>query len=997
MSLSFIAEPARLPRAADPARVETGLLRWHEAAQRSGDDTLVAFARELATDESSGRLLAGVFSGSPYLTTLLLRDMAWTRSMFAGGLDASWDSVLTELSAVDPATPDRRAVMAGLRQARWRAALVTALADLGGAWSVETVVERLSAFCDAAVATAVRHLLADAARRNVLILPDSADPAAGSGYVVLAVGKLGARELNYSSDIDLIVVFDDERIDTPARDELQPAFVRLTRELVRMLEERTGDGYAFRTDLRLRPDPGATPVAISTEAALTYYESLGQNWERAALIKARPIAGDLAAGRAFLDQLRPFLWRRHLDFAAIQDIHSIKRQIHAHKGGSTVAVEGHDIKVGRGGIREVEFFAQTQQLIWGGRDPSVRSPRTVSAIRALEAAGRVETPVAEDMIGAYWYLRRLEHRLQMVADQQTQRLPADADGLARLAGFLGYDTPDAFRAELVTTLRLVENHYAELFEDSAPLGAEGALVFTGADDHPDTIATLTGMGFAEPSVVAAQVRGWHHGRYRAMRSTRAREILTELMPALLGAFARTANPDQALRRFDTFLAGLPAGVQLFSLFHSNPPLLDLVAEIMGTSPRLAEILSRNPLLLDAVLDPGFFAVPGDAAAQRTRLEERLAEARDMQDVMDLSRRWAGDVQFRIGVQILRGTIDVDAAGVAMADMADAVIGALLPRLEAEFSTRHGRIAGDGFAVLALGKYGGRELTAGSDLDLVFLYDTPESDESRSDGAQPLSPSHYWQRLGQRLVNALTAQTGDGRLFAVDMRLRPSGNAGPLSVSLDTFARYQADTAWTWEHLALTRARIISAAPPFAARIAAAIRTALTRERSGDALLLAVDDMRTRMEAANRAASPWQIKHTRGGLVDCEFLAQYLELRHAHDHPEILNAATAEAFRALGRAGLLDADTASELAQATLFWRHLQGLLRLAAEEGRDPEGYPAPLKQLLARAGKAVDFAGLEAKVAAIAARVRTHWQTIVEAPAAALRAAAPSPGENGK
>ncbi|MSO81529.1 MAG: bifunctional [glutamine synthetase] adenylyltransferase/[glutamine synthetase]-adenylyl-L-tyrosine phosphorylase [Alphaproteobacteria bacterium] len=994
MYLSFIAELARLPRAADPARVETGLARWYEAAQRSGE-TLAGFAHELVADERSARLLAGIFSGSPYLTTLLLRDMGWTLGLFDAGLEAAWASVLADLAALDPATPDRRAVMASLRQARWRAALVTALADLGGIWPVETVVERLSAFCDAAVATAVRHLLADAARRNVLVLPDPADPAIGTGYVVLAVGKLGARELNYSSDIDLIVVFDDEHIETAARDELQPAFVRMTRELVRMLEERTGDGYVFRTDLRLRPDPGATPVAISTEAALTYYESFGQNWERAALIKARPVAGDIAAGQAFLNQLRPFLWRRHLDFAAIQDIHSIKRQIYAHKGGSTVAVEGHDIKVGRGGIREVEFFAQTQQLIWGGRDPSVRSPRTVSAIRALVAAGRIDAPVAEDMIGAYWYLRRLEHRLQMVADQQTQRLPADAEGIAHLAGFLGYDTPDAFRAELVATLRLVESHYAELFEDSAPLGAEGALVFTGADDHPDTIATLIGMGYAEPSIVADQVRGWHHGRYRAMRSTRAREILTELMPALLGAFARTANPDQALRRFDAFLAGLPAGVQLFSLFHSNPPLLDLVAEIMGTSPRLAAILSRNPLLLDAVLDPGFFAAPGVAAAQRASLEERLAEARDMQDVMDLSRRWAGEVQFRIGVQILRGAIDIDAAGVAMADMADAVVGALLPRLRSEFTARHGRIAGDGFAVLALGKYGGRELTAGSDLDLVFLYDVPDIEDLRSDGAQPLSPSHYWQRLSQRLVNALTAQTGDGRLFAVDMRLRPSGNAGPLAVSLDAFARYQTDTAWTWEHLALTRARIVAAAPPFADRIAAAIHAALIRERSADALLLAVADMRARMAATNRAISPWQIKHARGGLVDCEFLAQYLELRHAHNHPEILNAATADAFRALGHAGLLDAGTADDLAQATLFWRYLQGLLRLSAEEGRDPEGYPTPLKLLLARAGEAVDFAGLEAKVAAIATRVNAHWKTIVEAPADALRAATSSSGEN--
>jgi glutamate-ammonia-ligase adenylyltransferase len=993
-----------LPPAADAERAARGVERLAERAA-AADDALRRYFDDVVVDPGGARLLDALFGNSPFLENCFLRDLPYARLLLADGPDAAAAATRASLAALADPETGLDALGIGLRRAKRQAALTVALADIAGLWPLETVTRTLSDFCDRALDVTAGHLLRQAHRNGALRLNDPEAPTRDAGLFVLGMGKLGALELNYSSDIDLIVLYDDERIATDAPDELQRAFVRLTRTLVKTIEERTAEGYVFRTDLRLRPDPGATPVALSTLAAETYYESMGQNWERAAMIKARPVAGDRDAGAAFLEILRPFIWRRHLDFAAIDDIHSIKRQIHAYKGGSTVAIEGHDIKLGRGGIREVEFFAQTQQLIWGGREPELRMSGTVEAIRGLVRFGRVDSAVGDDMIAAYGYLRRLEHRLQMVDDQQTQKMPDDAAGVAAIAAFMGYTDAEAFRADLLHHLRTVESHYAELFEEAPPLGAAGAgghgsLVFTGGEDHPETLATLVSLGFREASSVSAMIRGWHHGRYRATRATRSREILTELMPALLWELGDTANPDQAFRRFDEFLRGLPAGVQLFSLFAANPKLLKLVAEIMGGSPRRAEQLSRNPLLLDGVLDTDFFGYVPDATEMAAGLAERLEQALDMQDILDLTRRWANDVRFQIGVHVLRSTIEIDRAGLAFSDIADTAIRGLLPPLVAEFTAQHGTCPGDGFAVLGLGKLGGRELTATSDIDLVFLYDAPPEVEGgeppASDGAKPLSIGRYYQRLGQRLVNGITAMTGEGKLFEVDMRLRPSGNAGPLAISLEAFARYQLESAWTWEHLALTRARVVHAAPSFAPRIEAALHEALCRARPADGLLVAVAEMRARMAAEFKAPSVWRVKHLRGGLVDCEFIAQYLQLKNAHDHPEVLDTGTVSSLGKLADAGLLDRQVADELIEATRLWRRIQGLRRIAAEDAIHSGDFPPQLREALARAGEAIDFAALEQKVGAIAARTYAQFRAIIEEPAARI-AAARNPDEQGE
>jgi len=979
---AFLADIDALPEAEDPARAAIGLERFRAAADVAGH---APFAEAFAAEPKGAALLASIFGNSPFLTHCILQDMDFFERLVERGAEAARAEALADFRRAPG--DDLATAMRLLRRARRRTALVAALADIAGIWPLETVTGTLTRAAEAALDAALDHLLRAAARAGELRITDPADPVADCAIAVIGLGKLGANELNYSSDIDLIILYDAGRI--AAREGTLPhkALVRLARGLVRMLQERTADGYVFRVDLRLRPDPGATPLAISVEAAELYYESLGQNWERAAMIKARAVAGDRAVGETFVRALEPFVWRRHLDFAAIEDIHSIKRQIRAHYGGGTIAVAGHNIKLGRGGIREIEFFAQTQQLIWGGREPRLRRRATCEALRALAETGRIAPEAADELTEAYRFLRRVEHRLQMIDDSQTHTIPADAKGVAALATFLGFESADAFAAALTTRLETVERHYAHLFETSAPLAPSGNLVFTGTEDDPETLKTLTALGFRDGRAVGAAVRAWHHGRYRATRSVRAREILTELMPTLLGAFARSADPDQALLRFDEFLARLPAGVQLFSLFHANPDLLDLVAEIMGSAPRLAERLARNAGLLDGVLGGDFLSPLPGADALTEALASALAAARDYEDVLDIARRWAHDREFQVGVQMLRGVIEADAGGETLADIADAVLRALAPRVEAAFAEVHGRIAGGGLAVVAMGNLGGRAMTVSSDLDLTFVYAAPDlrtSPGATSDGPRPLVASQYFARLSQRLINAITAMTNEGRLYEIDMRLRPSGNAGPVASEIESFARYHAESAWTWEHLALTRARVVAGPEALAGRIESVIRDALRHPRDPMKLLVEVADMRRRIETEHHADNPWRTKYVRGGLLDCEFIAQYLQLRHAAAHPEILSPRTVEAFARLAGAGVLAPEAAEALIEATRLMRRLRGMLRLTIGGDRIEGHASAGLRAALARAGGVTDFDALRDKLLAAEARVRTLYAQIIDTPAEA-------------
>ena len=978
MEIVFPFDPSVLPAPGDRDRAKTGVERLRDAV--AGDAQQEVFANALIGDPTGRALLDAVFGNSPFLGRCLLREIDMLRLFLAQGPDAAFAAALAGLDAQAMADSEA-AVMAALRRARKKIALLTALADITGLWQLDRVTSALSRFADRAAQTATAHLLRASAARGQISLAHQDDPNRDSGFIVLGMGKLGARELNYSSDIDLIVLYDPKKVCAKDPAALGQVFVRLTRGFTRMLSERTIDGYVFRTDLRLRPDPSATPLALSVQAAVEYYENTGQNWERAAMVKARPVAGDLESGAEFLAQLRPFIWRKHLDFAAIEDIHSIKRQITAHRGGGEIAVNGHNIKLGRGGIREIEFFAQTQQLIWGGRNAALRMAKTCAALRGLAAAGRITDDAAAGMIAAYEYLRRVEHRLQMIEDEQTHSLPRTDHEIDAVAAFLGHQSGGEFRAVLLGHLAAVERNYAGLFEDAPDLGGGETLVFTGNEDHPETIRNLEKMGFDDGSTVAAIVRGWHHGRYPATRTVRSRQLLTGLVPGLLAALARTAEPSTALIRFDAYLRALPAGIQLFSIFIANPPLIDLVAEIMGNAPRLSQWLHRNPSCLDAVLAADYFETIDEPKILRADLDRALDQAGDIEDVLEGTRRWAYEHKFRVGVQILRGMTDSSRAGPALSAIADTAVIALWRAVEAEFIRRHGRVAGGGAALLAMGKLGSRELAHRSDLDLVFIHDY-DADAGASDGRKSLVPALYFNRLAQRLIAGITARTGEGRLYELDMRLRPSGNKGPIAAKLDGFEQYQREGAWTWEQMALTRARIVVAPGKLGRAIEAVIRESLTRARDAEALARDVAQMRARMVKEHPGKSTWDIKHRRGGLVDIEFIAQYLMLRHAAATPGILSPNTADALRRLGHAGYLERQDASALQSALSLWQRLQGVLRLSAEGAFDGDQATEGQRALLIEAGKAADFERLIAEMKAAAATVMEIYQRQIAAPA---------------
>ena len=963
-----------IPEPADRGLIELGFAKWRDALAAQ-DATIAEECRAVEASTTGKAILSAVFGNSPFLTRTLVRHPATFARIAREGPEPCFRALLASTGPI--AGGDDR-LMSALRRQREQVALLVAVADITHVWPLDEVTGALSAFADAAIQCVTDHLIAAAVADGQLGGGGAGAPAESSGFAVIGMGKLGARELNYSSDIDLIVLYDDERIDYRGGDHPQALFVALTRRLVRILQERTAQGYVFRTDLRLRPDPGATPPALSMAAAERYYESVGQNWERAALIKARTVAGDFSAGAGFLDRISPFIWRKHLDFAAIADIHSIKRQITARYGRGKTAIGGYNVKLGRGGIREIEFFVQTQQLIAGGRDPGLRRRKTLEGLEALASSGRIEPPVVRDLAAAYRYLRRLEHRLQMIDDEQTHTLPRDEVHLANLATFMGAATAAAFRDELETHLDAVVGHYGRLFEREEPLGTPANLVFTGSADDPDTLDTLRGLGFREAGRVSECIRGWHHGRFAATRTVRARELLTLLMPRLLQALSQTADPDAAFVKFDEFLGRLPGGVQLFSLFNENPTLLDLVAEIMGTAPRLADSLSHDATMFDAVLAPDFFApLPGRERLGR-QLDDALARARDYQDILDIARRWANEQRFRAGVQILRNASSAAEVGPDLSNLADVLVARLAGDVAAQLAGQHGVVPGGSFAVVGLGKLGARELTPESDLDLVLVYDF-DPRRPRSDGARPLPAPLYYNRLGQRLISALTALTGEGRLYHVDMRLRPAGNAGPVATHLDSFVRYQRETAWIWEHMALTRARIVAAPPALAGRTEQAIGAVLRMPRDREPLARDVAAMRRRIEREHASDDPWNVKHARGGLVDLQFVCQLLQLAHAARYPELIGGSTAAVIGKLGARGLIDPRNAERLVEAARLMINIQGLLRLTISGAFDETEAPDALRAALARAGGAPDMAGLRDRLLAAQRSVRDAYREHVE------------------
>jgi glutamate-ammonia-ligase adenylyltransferase len=924
------------------------------------------------------RLLGGIAEAAPYLWELVQDDPARLVRLLGHDPDGVLASLLAKARSAAAQARTQDEVMRILRRMKAQAALLVALADIGGVWPVARVTGALTAVAETALGAAVRHLLREAAKRKKLLPPDPNNPEAGSGYIVLAMGKMGGHELNFSSDIDLMVFFDPAAASLARNFEPSQFYVRLTRDLVKLLQERTADGYVFRVDLRLRPDPSSTQIAISTEAALNYYESRGQNWERAALIKARPCAGDLVAGEKLLRDLAPFIWRKYLDYATIADVHAMKREIHAYRGHGEIAVEGHNIKLGRGGIREIEFFAQTQQLIAGGRHSELRGRATVATLAALAADGWIDAAARDALTAAYDFLRRVEHRLQMMADEQTHTLPSDPAALDVFARFLGFKDRDDFAGVLLTHLHTVERHYVKLFERAPEfLARQQHLSFATPDGEGDTLDRLAQMGFRQPQEVAAAVSNWHAGLYRALRGEQARGNLTELVPVIIDQFSRAENPDAAFMAFDRFLAGLRAGGRFLSLLRQNPELIRFVALILGVAPRLADILANNPHFIDPLIDPSFFGALPDEKRLTEELARALGETRGYEDVLDVIRLFGQEHMFLIGARVLSGSVSAEQAGEVFARLADVLLRALHKKVEDDFAATHGRIRGEKIAILALGRLGASEMTASSDLDLIVIYDFDQK-KPNSDGKRPLYGAQYFARLTQRLISALTAKTNYGVLYPVDMRLRPSGRSGPLATQIDGFAAYQDREAWTWEHMALTRARVVSGPPDFAARVEAVIRKVLCRKRNARAIAGDVVEMRAAIAKEKGDADPWDLKYAAGALVDIEFIAQYLQLVHAAAMPEILDTSTARMLEKASRLGALKAENAAVLRPAVRLFHDLTQILRLCLPGAFDPKSASAGVLGLLARAADLPDFPALQAHVVETQRQVRECFVRIL-------------------
>ncbi len=924
-------------------------------------------------------ILLGIAEFSPYLFDLVRADASRLIRLLSCDPDAHLAALIEKTSTDVFAAAGEADVMPLLRRMKAEAALLIALCDIGGVWPVMRVTSALTDLAVAAVQSALRFLLRQEAARGRMMAPDSDHPELGSGLIVLAMGKMGAGELNYSSDIDLIVFFDPAVTSLAEDIEPQPFFVRVTQSLSRLLQQRSGEGYVFRVDLRLRPDPASTQVAISTNAALHYYEREGRTWERAAMIKARICAGDPEAGEALLAEIAPFVWRKHLDFAALADVHDMKRQMQTYRGQSEIAVEGHNVKIGRGGIREIEFFAQTQQLIAGGRHPELRVRPTLVALNILASSNWITFEACNELTAAYEFLRRVEHRLQMIADEQIHALPEEPEAVERFAHFFGHESREAFARDLLGHLNIVQGHYGKLFEGDEPTGtAKLPKVNYGAGaDDPRLLEYLISLGFKKPVVVAKTVRQWMAGDYRALRVKATRSAFVEFIPGLIDGLAHAEEPDDAVTAFDRFLGALQRGGRLISLLSQNRDLVALVALILGAAPRLGDMLARQPQIMDGLIDPRFFGAMPDKKELSQRLAATLQDADSYEDFLDRLRLFGQESLFLIGTRILSGTVSAQQASVAFADVAEGIVHTVHGLVTDQFAAQYGRIKGQETAILAMGRLGSREMTASSDLDLILLYDH-DHEHPESDGERSLHGAQYFARLTQRLISAFTTRTNYGVLYNVDMRLRPSGRAGPLASRLDSFADYQEREAWTWEHMALTRARVISSSPDFRKTIEAIIRGVLTRPRDPLGTAGDVADMRRAIALEKGENDVWDLKLAAGGLVDIDFIAQYLQLAHAANKPEILSVSTLQVLDNAARLGVLAQPDAEILRSATRLYHDLTQILRLCVSDKFKPETAGEDLLRVMARAGDTPDFSALEARVRETQTEVRRVFRALV-------------------
>ncbi|MBC7521494.1 MAG: glutamine-synthetase adenylyltransferase, partial [Sandarakinorhabdus sp.] len=669
--------------------------------------------------------------------------------------------------------------------------------------------------------------------------------------------------------------------------------------------------------------------------------------------------GDTALGQGLLNRIRPFVWRRSLDWTAVRDIQAVSLRIRDHFEAGQKIGPGYDLERGRGGIREIEFFAQIHQLIWGGRAPELRCPATLDGLAALAVAGRIDPVEAERLAASYRALRTLEHRLQMRRDEQTHSVPRLAADRAAVAALSGAKSWAAVEARLLAITEPVATAYDRLIAAAAPEAhAIPADAAPWLKRHHPGIARLA----------APLITRWRTGSIRALRSEPAREAFETVLPALVAGIANAADPPAPATRLDGFLAALPQGAQFFALLKANPRLIDLLGHLLGVTPVLADALARDPALFDVMLSPDAFDPLPDADALAAELGRFAAAADGLEDILDRVRRWTGEKRFQLGAQLIEGRTDPLVAARALSDVADAALLVITPAVVADFARKHGHVAGGEAVILALGRYGGQALTHASDLDLVYLFSG--SHEAVSDGDTPLPATLYFNRLAARLTAALSVPTAAGALYEVDTRLRPWGAKGMLALSIASFARYQASEAESWEHMALTGARVVIGSPPARAAAEAAIAASLDRARNAETLRREVTAMRADIASAKPPKGGFDVKLAPGGLVDLEFVVHFVQLRdRAGFGPNL-----ATAIATLGDS--LPPGLASAHATLTRFLV----LLRLVAPGASVPAGFPPAVEAMLARGMGAANFADVVRQLTLAKAAVRLAFNQILTA-----------------
>lgn len=834
-------------------------------------------------------------------------------------------------------------VGAELRRRRHGLALAVALGDLAGEMRLEDVTALLSDFADSAIDRALAEAVAER-------MPD-ADPA---GIAAIAVGKLGSRELNFSSDVDLILLFDPEILPRREREDPGEVAVRIGRRMIELLQKGTAEGYVARVDLRLRPSPEVTPIVLSINAAISYYESAALGWERAAFIRARACAGDRALGERFLESIRPFVWRRALDFGVIEEIHAMTRAVRDHYAHGQAFGPGYDVKRGRGGIREVEFFAQAHQMIHGGRDPQLRVPATLDALEALASAGHILPELATTLSQAYRRLRTAEHRLQMIEDQQTHSLPTDPGALDRISQLHGFGGSSDFLQWLEPAVASVAGAFDELADE----GRERL------PSDPDRLrSALEEMGYSDADNAVRRIAEWRSGRPRSLRSPAARTAFEAMLPTLLEAIAKGRDPSHALNRLSDIVDKVSSGINLYRLLEARPDLARLLARILAHAPVLSDQLARRPELFDGLLDASSFSPPPSAADFAQVLHDAMA-GQPYDIALDRARRLVNERRFALGVQLIDLREDPLDVGRGYSRVAEGTLIALTTEAVREFEETHGKVPGGEFVILAVGRLGGGLLTHASDLDLIYLHTAPAG--APSDGRKPLGPADYFNRLGNRVSGALSVPTAAGPLYEVDTRLRPEGKQGMLVVSADSFADYQRSEAWTWEHMALTRARPVFGSEQARERLTELLNSILLTER--DATLTAADAARMRREMAvhKPATGPLDVKLGPGGLVDLEFSIHVLQLTHRLGFDPRLE----EAVESLADAGLIEAN----IADAQKLLTRMLIAMRLVA-----PDGHPPALetRALVAQACGAESWDDLLARLDEARQSVRQLWDSV--------------------